>query len=168
MTYLHLISLVLTLFVNCNNTELNPKTKFSIETKSVNSKENNEEFSLNEKRNNKLDCIIEYLKKRDSDQLNKTLSDYRPVAKEETVKIIQDLYQQWGDFSKAIEYKEEKLFNKGDGVIISNLNFTNTHFGKWKTFKSNSAKSFLRIGLLFKKGSAEIGAFIIEQYLEAD
>ena len=167
MPYLHLITFVFTLFINCNNykkTETDLKTDSSVITKSVNSKENKIELTLNEKRNNMLDHIIEHLKKRETDQLREILSNYRPITKEESVKIIKDLYQEWGDFSKAVEYKEKKSFNKGDEIIISHLSFTTTHFGKWKTFKNNNTKSFLRIGLLFKKGSAKIGGFILDKF----
>ncbi len=122
-----------------------------------------EDLTIDEKRELKLNQLIAHLKKGNAVELASMLSDYEATSRYQAEEIINDLNQYWGDLSKSEVLGEKEPFNKGELIFKTHLQFLPTHAGVWATYKSSDPnhKSFLRIGLLFEKGSAKIGGLVI-------
>ncbi|MCP3667709.1 MAG: hypothetical protein GY696_35330 [Gammaproteobacteria bacterium] len=118
---------------------------------------------LNERRSQKLQQFVKQLQAKDTEGLASTLSDYKETTSTEAQIILTNMEGFWADFSTSKIIKIEGELSKGEMLFIAHERYTSTNFGEFEIFESSSpdAAYYLRIGLLFKKGTDKVGAYVM-------
>lgn len=125
--------------------------------------------SLGQRRTARLNQAVAALVSADADSLRAVMTGERQaISKEEALSILKKVTDAWGELRKLEEVNEADLkttFDKGDMQILVHWGTTPTQYGVWKLFRSDKRKdSYLRIGLLFAKGSDQVGQFIVAEF----
>jgi len=124
--------------------------------------------SLDLNRTLKLEAVLDSLKKGDAAALSAILPE---LKKDEASKLILQISKSWGDLAK-ISTAQENLpeeFDKGRMEIVGNWGEGATSSGKWLELKSKEAPNrWLRIGLLFQKGSSDAKQFLAVEIQSAE
>jgi hypothetical protein len=123
------------------------------------------EDSLDNARSAKLKQVVTALATADADALQSVLSgEHQTISKEEASSLLKTITTSWGDLKMLEEINEAELqttFNKGDMHVIAHWGKLPTQYGKWMLFRTpNRENYYLRIGLLFGKGSEHAGQFV--------
>lgn len=121
---------------------------------------------LDQQRATKLGAAVISLVSTNADSLCAVLnSDRQEISKEEALSIIEKIKHSFGELGNLEEIDEADLsrkLNAEDLDMVVHWGSQATHFGRWKLFRSDKQKdSYLRVGLLFHKGSAQVGQFVV-------
>jgi len=125
-----------------------------------------DQASLDKERATKLNQVVAALVSTNADSLCAVLSsEHQKLSKEKALSILDKIKQSFGEFGKLEEINETDLdrkLNSADLDFVVDWGSQTTHFGRWKLFRSDKrSDSYLRVGLLFHKGSAQAGQFVI-------
>ena len=124
--------------------------------------------SLDLSRAAKVDAVLKSLRKEDAESLSAVLPE---LTKEDASKLIKQISKSWGDLAKlsAVEEKLPKDFDKGAMRIVGHWGSEETRAGQWLELKSDEApKRWLRIGLLFQKGSSDAKQILAVEFRDID
>ncbi len=125
--------------------------------------------SIDEDRSAKLKQAVAALASVDTEALRSVLSgEHQAISSEAAASLALTIAQTWGDLAKLEQVDEASLetpFDKGDMHVLARWGTLPTQYGSWMLFRSEARKNhYLRIGLLFAKGSTEIGQFIAAEF----